>query len=64
MTGHILPDVLEPGLRVVFCGTAAGVVSAAKRVYYAGRGNSFWPTLHEIGLTPRQFEPMEFREVL
>ena len=27
---HVLPDILRPGLRVVFCGTAASAVSAAK----------------------------------
>jgi len=58
--GSILPDVLEPGLKVVFCGTAAGTVSARKGAYYAGPGNLFWKTLHEIGLTPRRLEPYEF----
>lgn len=60
----ILPDVLAPGLRVVFCGVAAGRVSAAKGAYYAGPGNRFWPALHAVGLTPRRFAPHEFREVL
>ncbi len=60
----ILPDILAPGLRVVFCGTAAGKVSAAKRAYYAGPGNRFWPTLFEIKLTPRRLEPAEFPKVL
>ena len=60
----ILPDILAPGLRVVFCGTAAGKVSAEKRAYYAGPGNRFWPTLHEIRLTPRRLEPAEFPKVL
>jgi double-stranded uracil-DNA glycosylase len=60
----ILPDVLAPGLRVVFCGVAPGRVSAAKRAYYAGPGNKFWPTLHKTGLTPRLFAPTEYPEVL
>lgn len=59
----ILPDVLSPGLRVVFCGTAAGTKSAEAGVYYAGAGNAFWATLHEIGLTPRQLAPSEFAEL-
>lgn len=59
----ILPDVLERGLRVVFCGTAAGAESARVGAYYAGPGNAFWPTLHEVGLTPRRLQPAEFREV-
>lgn len=57
---HVLPDVLEPNLRVVFCGTAAGDVSASRCAYYAGPGNRFWATLHETGLTPRQLAPIEF----
>lgn len=60
----ILPDVLAPGLRVVFVGTAAGKESARVRAYYAGRGNRFWATLYEIGLTPRVFEPQEYASLL
>lgn len=55
--------MLEPGLRVVFCGTAAGKVSARVGAYYAGPGNAFWTTLHEVGLTLRRLEPAEFREL-
>ena len=58
-----LPDVLEPGLRIVFCGTAAGTVSARAGAYYAGPGNQFWPTLHQIGLTPRQLRPSEYPDL-
>lgn len=60
----ILPDVLAPELSVVFCGTAPGEVSARAQAYYAGPGNRFWPTLEEVGLTPRRFAPHEFRAVL
>ncbi len=56
----ILPDVMRPGLRIVFCGTAAGTASARERAYYAGPGNRFWPTLHEVGLTPVELAPAEF----
>jgi TDG/mug DNA glycosylase family protein len=62
-TGHILPDVLAPGLRVVFCGTAAGEVAARVGAPYAGPGNRFWWVLHEVGLTPRELAPLEFREL-
>jgi len=60
----VLPDVLRRRLAIVFCGTAPGTVSAAKKQYYAHPQNKFWPTLHAIGLTPRQLEPGEFRQVL
>lgn len=56
----ILPDILQPGLRIVFCGSAAGAVSARLGAYYAGPGNRFWPTLHAVGLTPRELAPAEF----
>jgi TDG/mug DNA glycosylase family protein len=59
-TAPILPDVLAPGLRVVFCGYAPGTASARAGAYYAGPGNRFWPTLHEVGLTPVLLRPAEF----
>ncbi len=59
----VLRDVLQPGLRVVFCGTAAGTASAKARAYYAGPGNAFWKTLHRTGLTPTQLAPAEFERL-
>lgn len=59
----ILPDVLQPGLAIVFCGTAAGAESARRGAYYAGPGNAFWPTLAEVGLTPHRLMPEAFRTV-
>lgn len=55
----ILPDLLAPDLSVVFCGTAAGTQSALVGAYYAGPGNRFWQTLHEIGLTPTRLAPAD-----
>jgi double-stranded uracil-DNA glycosylase len=60
----VLPDILAPNLHILFCGTAVGNVSAQRRAYYAGPGNMFWPTLYEVGLTPRLLRPEEYREVL
>jgi TDG/mug DNA glycosylase family protein len=57
---HVLPDVLAPGLRVVFCGTAAGTESARQQAYYAHPQNRFWRALHEAGLTPRLLRPAEY----
>lgn len=56
----ILPDVLQPNLRLVICGSAAGTVSAQRGAYYAGPVNRFWPILAQIGLTPRLLRPDEF----
>lgn len=58
--GPILPDVLQPGLRLVFCGTAAGKRSAEEGAYYAHPGNLFWRALFQSGLTPRLLAPQEF----
>ena len=60
----MLPDVLGIGLKVVFCGTAAGDRSARLGQYYAGARNKFWATLYDIGLTPRRLEPDEYELVL
>jgi TDG/mug DNA glycosylase family protein len=60
----VLPDILSPGLRIVFCGTAAGTASAKAKAYYAGPGNRFWPTLYETGLTSELLEPAEFARLL
>jgi TDG/mug DNA glycosylase family protein len=63
MSEGILPDVLVPGLEIVFCGSAAGTRSAALGAYYAGPGNKFWPTLAAVGLTPQQIAPADFRSL-
>jgi TDG/mug DNA glycosylase family protein len=60
---NLVPDVLARGLDIVFCGSALGDVSWRRRAYYANRGNCFWQTLAETGLTPRQFLPEEYRLV-
>ena len=60
----LLKDLLAPGLKIVFCGTAAGEVSAARGEYYAGPGNKFWPVLFEVGLTPRRLAPGEYKDLL
>lgn len=61
---HVLPDLLRPGLRLVFCGTAAGERSAREGAYYAHPGNLFWRALYEAGITPRLFAPAEFPALL
>lgn len=59
----VLPDVLAPGLSIVFCGTQAGAASARRGAYYAGPGNKFWPVLHQIGLVPIRLLPEDFRSL-
>ena len=54
-----VPDVLEPGLRVVFCGINPGRVSAAASAHFANPRNDFWRLLADAGFTPRLYEPDE-----
>ena len=61
---YLVPDLLTNHLRLVFCGTAPSTASAQANAYYAKPGNKFWRTLHEVGLTPRQFQPSEYRKLL
>ena len=46
-----VPDVLGPGLDVVFCGINPGFVSAAAAAHFANPRNDFWRLLHEAGFT-------------
>ena len=62
--GKSIPDVLGPGLRVVFCGINPGLWSAATGHHFARPGNRFWPALHRSGFTPRQLRPDEQAELL
>jgi TDG/mug DNA glycosylase family protein len=59
-----LPDQLQEHLRLVFVGTAAGQRSADLGRYYAHRGNRFWRTIHDVGITPHRYEPHEFQALL
>jgi double-stranded uracil-DNA glycosylase len=54
-----VPDVLGPGLSVVFCGINPGRVSAAAGAHFANPRNDFWRLLHDAGFTPRLYEPHE-----
>lgn len=60
----VLPDVLDSGLILVFCGTAASAVSAQRGAYYANSGNYFWRTLHTTGVTSKRLAPSEFGDLL
>ena len=63
-TPSAVPDVLAPGLRVVFCGINPGRVSAAAEAHFANPRNDFWRLLHAAGFTPRLLEPQEQQVVL
>jgi TDG/mug DNA glycosylase family protein len=59
-----IPDVVAPGLAVLFSGINPGLWSAATGLHFARPGNRFWPTLHSAGFTPRRLQPEEQGELL
>ena len=59
-----VPDVLAPGLDVVFCGINPGYHSDAKAAHFANPRNDFWRLLHAAAFTPRLVDPSEQFEVL
>jgi len=64
ISDYLVPDLLEPGLSLIFCGTAPSPISARAKAYYANPGNGFWPALHRCGLTPTLLQPHEYPELL
>jgi TDG/mug DNA glycosylase family protein len=62
--GRSIPDVVAPGLSVLFCGINPGLWSAATGRHFARPGNRFWPALHRSGFTPRELRPDEQDDLL
>jgi double-stranded uracil-DNA glycosylase len=59
-----IPDIVAPGLRVLFAGINPGLYSAATGHHFARPGNRFWPALHQSGFTSRQLRPDEQGQLL
>jgi TDG/mug DNA glycosylase family protein len=59
-----LPDVIAPGLDILFCGINPSLMSAARGHHFARPGNRFWPALHLSGLTPQRLTPDEDAQLL
>ncbi|MFO1434624.1 MAG: G/U mismatch-specific DNA glycosylase [Candidatus Competibacteraceae bacterium] len=62
--GQTLPDILAPGLRVLFCGINPGLYSARVGHHFARPGNRFWPTLYAAGFTTHRLIPAQEHELL
>jgi TDG/mug DNA glycosylase family protein len=62
--GKAIPDVIGPGLKVLFCGINPSLYSAAVGYHFARPGNRFWPALHAAGFTERRLLPSEQAELL
>src|SRR5581483_9019137 len=54
-----LPDILEPGLRLVFVGYNPSLPAARIGHYYAGKQNHFYALLFASGLTPVLLTPWD-----
>ena len=59
-----IPDVIAPGLRILFCGINPSLYSAAIGHHFGRPGNRFWPTLLAAGFTDRLLSPFEDRQLL
>ncbi len=62
--GKTVPDIIAPGLKVLFCGINPGLYTAAVGHHFARPGNRFWPALHAAGFTDRLLSPYEEQELL
>jgi TDG/mug DNA glycosylase family protein len=62
--GRTVPDVVAPGLRVLFVGINPGLWSAAVGEHFARPGNRFWKALHAGGFTPRVLAPGDRQALL
>ncbi|HEY0430875.1 MAG TPA: G/U mismatch-specific DNA glycosylase, partial [Pyrinomonadaceae bacterium] len=62
--GKTVPDVIAPGLRILFCGINPGLYTAAVGHHFARPGNRFWPALFAAGFTDRLLSPFAERELL
>jgi len=62
--GQTIPDLVAPGLRVLFAGINPSLYSAAVGHHFARPGNRFWPAVHQSGFTSRQLRPAEQPELL
>lgn len=61
---RLLPDLIAPGLDVLFCGINPGLYSAATGWHFARPGNRFWPALHLGGFTPHRLDPADQADLL
>jgi TDG/mug DNA glycosylase family protein len=58
-----LPDLLRPGLDLVFVGINPGEVSARRGHYYAHPGNGFWKALSSTTLVAVELGPDDDRSL-
>jgi TDG/mug DNA glycosylase family protein len=54
-----VPDLIAPGLEILFAGINPGLYTAWTGHHFARPGNRFWPTLHAAGFTDRVLDPSD-----
>ena len=54
-----LPDILLPGLELVFVGINPSIYSAERGHYFARPSNMFWRCLNQSGLVPERLGPAD-----
>jgi double-stranded uracil-DNA glycosylase len=62
--GRAVPDLIAPGLAVLFCGINPGLYSGVTGHHFARPGNRFWPALAAAGLTDELVHPWEEHRLL
>lgn len=55
--GEEVPDLLGPGLRLLFVGINPGLWTAAVQTHFAHPANRFYPALTEAGILDRRIDP-------
>jgi TDG/mug DNA glycosylase family protein len=63
MPRQVVPDVIGPDVRVLFCGINPGLKSAELGQHFARPGNRFWKALHGAGFTPDVLRPDQQHEL-
>jgi G:T/U mismatch-specific DNA glycosylase len=59
-----VPDIIAPGLAILFVGINPGLVSGALGRHFARPGNRFWKAIYAAGLTPQLLTPERQLELL
>lgn len=55
--GRTAPDLIGPGLRLLFVGINPSLWTAAVGAHFARPGNRFWPALYAAGFTDHLIDP-------
>jgi mismatch-specific thymine-DNA glycosylase len=59
-----LPDHLRSGMKLVIIGCNPADRSARVGHYYAGRGNEFWPLIHDSGIVPELLDHRDDKRMI